>query len=300
MKKRKRWGKKYKDKRNWKLYNEELVQRGEFYINPKFLYTWNKEIKDMNNKKEGNPYLYPTSMIEFLAILHAKSFDYRALEGILNALSGKFNNFPVICYTQICRRINDLDLEFNTDSNDTIVGVDGSGMKVSNRGDWMREKWKVKRGWVKMVILGDKKGNIVDVRIGNEDLDERKSARGMVRKNKKIKKLLADGLHDDKKTFNLLDKLGVEPVIKIRENASTKARGSMARKKEVVNYKEQGYKKWAQEKLYGERWLCTEGIFSAVKRIFGETLHASKKSNIYHEARLKLWSYNQLKNLSYM
>ena len=72
----------------------------------------------------------------------------------------------------------------------------------------------------------------------------------------------------------------------------------MARKKEVVNYKKLGYKEWAQEKSYGERWLCTEGIFSAVKRIFGETLHASKIRNSYQEARLKLWSYNQLKNLA--
>ena len=114
---------------------------------------------------------------------------------------------------------------------------------------------------------------------------------------KKIKKLLADGLHDDKKTFNLLGELGIEPVIKIRENASIKARGSIVRKKEVIEYKKVGDKKWAQEKCYGERWLCTEGIFSAIKRIFGETLHASKTSNIYHEARLKLWSYNQLKSL---
>ena len=294
----KRWGKKYKDKRDWPTYNQELINRGEFYINPKFLSTWRQEIKYMNEGKEGASFLYPDSMIEFLGILHAKAFDYRALQGIMLALSPKYNNFPVISYTQICRRTNELDLEFNSDSNNLIVGVDGSGMKVSNRGEWMREKWKVKRGWVKMVILGDKKGNIVDVRIGNEKLDERKSARGMIRKNKKIKKLLADGLHDDKKTFNLLERLGIEPVIKIRENASTKARGSSARKKEVINYKKQGYKKWAKEKCYGERWLCTEGIFSAVKRIFGETLHASKTMNIYHEARLKLWSYNQLKNLA--
>ena len=67
-------------------------------------------------------------------------------------LSPKYNNFPVISYTQICRRTNEFDLEFNSDSNNLIVGVDGSGMKVSNRGEWMREKWKVKRGWVKMVM----------------------------------------------------------------------------------------------------------------------------------------------------
>lgn len=295
---KKRWGKKHNDKRDWTKYNQELINRGEFYINPKFLHTWNKEVEQMNAGKEGASYLYPNSMIEFLGILHAKGFDYRALQGIIQALSPKYNNFPVIYYTQICRRINDLELNFGVEDNDLIAGTDGSGMKVSNRGDWMREKWKVKRGWVKMVILGDTKGRIVDVRIGNENLDERKSARGMLRKSKKkIKKLLADGLHDDKKTFNLLNQFEIEPIIKIRENASTKARGSMARKKEVIGYKKLGYEKWAKDKGYGMRWPCTEGIFSGMKRIFGEALHAANKRNIYQEARLKLWSYNQLKNL---
>ena len=37
--------KKYEDKRNWKEYNQKLVKRGEFYINPKFLETWNIPIK---------------------------------------------------------------------------------------------------------------------------------------------------------------------------------------------------------------------------------------------------------------
>lgn len=284
-----------KKKRDWKSYNEELIKRGEFYINPKFLQTWNDEVKEMNLDKEGSPYLYPNSMIEFLAVLHAKSFDYRALQGILRALSKKFDNFPVICYTQICRRVNRLDISFDVEDNDLVAGVDGSGIKVSNRGDWMRKKWKVRKGWIKVVILGDKKGRIVDVRIGNEKLDERKSARGMVRKKaKKIKKLLGDGLHDCKETFNLCSKLGIDPVIKIRKNASEKARGSLLRKKKVKEYKKLGHEKWVEKNQYGIRWLCTEGILSAVKRIFGEFVRATNKRNMYREAKLKFWAYNLL------
>ena len=36
MTQKKRWGKKFKDKRNWKEYNEHLIRRGEYYINPIF------------------------------------------------------------------------------------------------------------------------------------------------------------------------------------------------------------------------------------------------------------------------
>ncbi len=287
--------KKYEDKRNWILYNKKLIKRGEFYINPRFLSTWLDEVKEMNYKKEGNPYLYPNSMIEFLAILHAKSFDYRALQGIMAALSPKFNNFPIMSYTQMCRRVNKLTPEFKVEDSSLIVGTDGSGIKVSNRGDWVREKWKVRKGWIKVVILGDTKGRIVDVRVGNEDLEEKKSSRGMLRKNKKnVKKLLGDGLHDCRDTFNLCDKLKIEPVIKIRKNASLKARSSFLRKKCVIEYKKLGHKRWVKQKGYGLRWLATEGIFSAVKRIFGEFVTSKKVRNMYNEAKIKFWAYNEL------
>jgi hypothetical protein len=71
------------------------------------------------------------------------------------------------------------------------------------------------------------------------------------------------------------------------------------RKKHVLEYKKLGYKKWAKEKEYGVQWLCAERIFSAVKRIFGEFVRAVKR-NAYHEAKLKFWAYNQIKNLSSM
>ena len=287
---------KYIDKRNWKETNKRLIKRGEFYINPIFLETWLDEIKEMNLIKVGQPYLYPPSMIRFLAILHAKGFDYRALQGIMQALSKRLGNFPVISFSQIRRRILDLPLQFKAKSDNLIVGIDGSGVKVSNRGEWMRQKWRVRRGWIKVVIMGDTQGNIVDIRIGNEDLDERKSARGMIRKKKKhIKKALMDGLHDCEDTFDLLDESGIEAGIKIRENACGEGLGP--RPREVRKYKELGYEEWFKEKEYGLRWPSSEVIFSGVKTIFGEFVRSHKKKNIYKEAKLKFWAYQELKNL---
>ena len=294
VKKKKKY--KFQDKRDWKEYNANLVKRGEFYINPRFLDTWIKEIKELNQNKIGQPFMYPTSMIEFLAILHSKGFDYRALEGVMKALSKRLGNFPVISFSQIRRRVLKLEIKFNPRSDNLIVGIDGTGVKVTNRGEWMRQKWKVRRGWIKVVIMGDTQGNIVDIRIGNEDLDERSSARGMIRKNKKhIKKALMDGLHDCEDTFDLLDKENIEAGIKIRSNASEKGYG--ARPREVKKYKEQDYEDWFREKDYGMRWPSSECIFSGEKRIFGESVTSHKKRNMYKEAKLKFWAYQQLKNL---
>ena len=158
MVKKKRWGKKYKDKRDWKLYNKQLVKRGEFYINLSFLETWLTEIKDMNYSKIGQPYLYPASLIEFLAVLYAKAFDYRALEGIVHGLSQRLGNFPVISFSQIRRRIKGFKTAFQPKSSNLVVAVDGTGIKVSNRGEWIRQKWKERRGWIKVVVMGDTNG----------------------------------------------------------------------------------------------------------------------------------------------
>lgn len=299
---KKRWGNEYLDNRDWPKYNTDLVMRGYFYFNPEFLGKWNEEIKQMNAGKVGQPYLYPESMIKFLAVLHCK-FDFRALEGFMQWLSENYKyQFPVIDYSQICRRYNQLDVDFKVLEEDMEkyleVGIDGSGMKVSNRGGWIREQWKVKKGWIKVVIMGakGKKGKyVIDIRIGNENLDERAAARSMVRKNNEhIGKLDADGLHDCRPTFNVCEKYEIPTAIKIREGASTKPKHSPRRKREVQIYQSMPYEEWAREKEYGMRWPLTEGIFSATKRIFGEYVSAAKTKNMYHEVRTKFWAYNQL------
>lgn len=296
---------KYIDNRNWKDYNEELVLRGVYYINPQFLYTWNDEIKQMNAGKVGEPYLYPESMIKFLAVLHCKGNDFRTLEGMIRGIRDiSPYEFPVIDYSQICRRYNKLNVNFEVMEEDMKkyleVGVDGSGEKSTKRGGWMREKWKVRKGWIKVVIMGvkGKKGKyVIDIRVGNEDLDERAAGRGMVRKNhNNIGTLFADGLHENEDMFDLCDKYDIPTAIKLRDNCSTKTK-SPRRKQEVRIYKSMPYEEWTREKGYGRRWPITEGIYSGCKRIFGEYVSATKTRNMYHEVKLKFWAYNQLVNL---
>jgi len=298
MKRKKR---KYIDKRDWKKYNEELVRRGEFYINPAFLETWNEEIKEMNAGKIGQPYLYPKSMIEFLAVLSPK-YDVRSLEGIMKGLSKMNYDFPVISYSQINRRVNALDLTFPVENNniffDDVVGCDGTGIKVSNRGEWMRQKWKIRRGWIKVVTLANKRGKIIDVEVGIETMRENFAFRKMLKiHHESIGTAYGDGTYDTKANFELCRQLKINPVFKIRENASSNANGSMFRKEFVDEYKELGYKKWSKKNKYGNRWLCTEVIYSAVKRMEGEYVRATKKKNILHEAKMKFWIYNKIKGL---
>jgi len=104
-----------------------------------------------------------------------------------------------------------------------------------------------------------------------------------------------DGLHDCEDTFELCDQEGIEPGIKIRENACDDGLGS--RPREAKKFKELGYEKWFKEKEYGLRWPSSEGIFSGVKTIFGEFVRSHKKRSMYKEAKLKVWAYQKLKNI---
>ena len=241
----------------------------------------------MNAGKIGQPYLYPNSMIETLAILHCKSFDYRALEGLMLGLSKGYKlEFPVIDYSTICRRVNALNITFPVENENIafndIVGCDGTGIKVSNRGEWMRQKWKIRRGWIKVTMLANKKGKIIDVIVGTETMKENFAFRKMLKiHHKSINIVYGDGAYDTKENFELCRQLKINPVFKIRENASNNANGSMFRKSFVEEYKNLGYEKWSKKNKYGNRWLCTEVIFSAVKRINGEYVRATKKENCY-------------------
>jgi len=47
--------------RGWKEYNDALVRRGEILLDLSFLANWSKELKAMNEGKEGARYRYPSS-----------------------------------------------------------------------------------------------------------------------------------------------------------------------------------------------------------------------------------------------
>ena len=53
------------------------------------------------------------------------------------------------------------------------------------------------------------------------------------------------------------------------------------------------YKKWKGKYDYGKRWY-SERPHSVVKRKFGEFVRATKKENMYHEAKLKYIFYNAM------
>ena len=96
--------------------------------------------------------------------------------------------------------------------------------------------------------------------------------------------------------FDYLEESKIESAIKTRKNASTDhCRGSKRRREEIRERRGLGYEQWAKIKRYGMRWVATEGIFSAVKRKFGESMVSRGTIGLMAEAIQRFWSYDLLR-----
>jgi hypothetical protein len=282
--------------RDWKGYNEALVKRGSIIIDLDFVAGWQRELQAMNQRKEGGRYRYPESFIKLLAVVHAYVLPYRQLEGFMRGLSNYVEGLKAPDYTTIWWRIARMkvDLAPSVDLNkDVTIAVDSSGIKVSNRGEWMHKKWKVKRGFIKVHIAVDiKTKQILAIEVTKEDVGDGCMLGRLVigSQNKAVLgRVIADGAYDSKANFKLLADRAIDPLIRVRRNASFKGGGCMPRKFAVVF--QLGNSDWRRESGYGCRWMV-ESAFSSIKRVFGEYICAVKWPNIVKELLLKASIYN--------
>jgi uncharacterized protein YneR len=142
----------------WSVYNQSLVRRGEILLGFDVINNWDTELKEMNKNKVGEPFHYPNTFLLLLG--YAKAYfhlPYRQTEGIAQGhAKGKVPSIPD--YTTISRRINKLDIkikdnkywEFQDDY--LIIAIDSTGIKVTNRGQWLRDKWNIRKGYLKIHV----------------------------------------------------------------------------------------------------------------------------------------------------
>jgi len=276
-------------KRDWKTYNDQLVKRGELLLDLDFVENWEEELEEMNGGKRGKPCQYPESLVEFLAFpRYFFRLPFKQEEGFVEALGKFVPELEVPDYSTICRRINDLQPRFERSlrepGNDVVVAIDASGIKVTNRGDWIREQWnrKPRRGYLKIHIAVDTKTKqILAMEVTNERTGDIKMFKPLVERasgRTKVKLVLADSAYDSRDNFNFLEARGIEPGIRIRRGASGKARGSRARRRAARGFLEDE-RGWKRKVGYGRRWVV-EGTFSNLKRFFGEFVTAQKFENM--------------------
>jgi transposase len=301
--------KKPKRKINWSEYNESLVKRGEMLFDSGFLQNWRAELKKMNKGKEGPHYRYPNSLISLLATVHVYLLPYRQLEGFLRMMSIHIKklkevvpDFTTIWWRVARMKIN-LDPKINPEKDDIVIAVDSTGIKVTNRGEWILDKWKKKRrirkGFIKIHVAVDTKTKkIVSMSVTKEDVHDGKMLKELVddvSKNYDIKKVLADGGYDSKDNFRQLDEMKAIPAIKVRKNSSVNNNAKCIPRKLSVIQQLKDLNRWKKRHGYGMRWMA-ESAFSSIKRTFGEHVSSVKWNSIVNELMLKASIYNLFMN----
>lgn len=259
-------GKKTKSRReiNWSEYNESLVRRGEMLFDDGFLQNWRAELEKMNKGKEGASYCYPSSLILLLATVHAYLLPCRQLEGFLRVMSVHIKglheivpDFTTIWWRVIRTQIN-LDPKTNPEGEGIVIAVDSTGIKVTNRGEWILDKWKkkrIRRGFIKIhVAANTKTKKIMSMEVTKENVHDGKMLKELVHnasKNNNIQKVLADGAYDSKDNFRCLGELKITPVIKARKNSSIKNNVNCIPRKLSVIEQFRDVKQWKKKHRYG-------------------------------------------------
>jgi hypothetical protein len=168
----------------WSEYNESLVRRGEILLGFDVIDKWDKELADMNRGKPGEPFHYPDTFVLMLG--YAKAYfhlPYRQTEGIVKGHAG--NRIPSIPdFSTINRRVNRLDLKLENKNKTRedeyiIITIDSSGIKKTNRGQWMNKKWNVqkqnRKGYLKIHVAVDiKSKEILSMEITDEHVHDNK------------------------------------------------------------------------------------------------------------------------------
>ena len=297
---------------SWPSYNRSLVRRGEILFSYDILDTWSYELERMNKNKKGKPFTFPDSFI--LAIGYIRTsfhLPYRQTEGIIKATGKRLPANP--SYGHICKRINKLNIDIKKDNTDDdeyiIIAVDSTGIKVTNRGQWMNEKWNTqnRKGYLKIhVAVNIKTKEILALKVTDEKVHDSKMLKKLVNdvlktvsneknKVKKLKLVLADGAHDTNINFGYLEKNGITPGIKVRKNSIVSPKNNRLRNREV-RLQAKDLLKWKNKRKYGQRWMA-ETAFSSIKRMFGEYTSATGFQNMVKEMMIKVSLYNLFRRI---
>jgi hypothetical protein len=231
---------------------------------------------------------------------------YRQTEGVVRKHTS--NTLPSVPdYSRICRRINRLNIKINDDDDDDdktslqhadnfVIAIDSTGIKVTNRGEWIRHKWNVKRGYLKIHIAVDiKKKRILSLQVTSEQVHDGKVLPLLIdditiKQNKVIETAIMDGSYDNNKNFQFLSFKGIQPAIKVRKNSRCRKTNHHLRNK-TVKMQKNNLQEWKDSVRYGQRWIV-ETVFSCIKRMFGEYVTAIRFENMIREMVLKASLYN--------
>jgi len=291
-KKRKSKKKKYKV-RNWKEYDEALVNRGRviFHITKEAIEKWEK---CQPSKKPGRPHFFNDIAIETaLVIQQTFRLPLRSVEGLLaDILRTLGSSAKSPDYSTLSKRGKALSISIRVRPwNDEPLHVvaDSSGVKVYGEGEWkVRQHGTLKRRTWKKVHLGfdAKTGDIVAASITDNDVHDSEEFPGLLDQipgDVQIDQSSNDGGYDTAACYDAIRKRGARAVTPPRKDAKIWRHGNTKgeaypRDANLRRIRQVGRGQWKIESGYHRRSLAENGFFR-YKTIFGDRVPARTAEN---------------------
>lgn len=291
--------------RNWKDYNEALVQRGSvtFWFNEESIKNWHEPKKE---GVRGRPQEYSDlAIICGLTIKAVFKLTYRAAEGFIKSLLDKLKlGIKAPDYTLLCKRQKEVKIvlakKVRPDEELHIV-CDSTGLKVFGEGEWKTRRHgpTKKRLWRKLHIAINSKTHWIEscelTDLGTQDSEGFKSLVDSIKAP--ISVAIGDGSYDRFSCYEEMEKRGGKGIFPPQNNAVTSAERTANKKKASKGAVEKrdeaikqvrllGKKAWKQQTGYHRRSLAETGMFR-IKTLLGRRLSCRTLENQCVEA--KIW-----------
>ena len=303
---------KTKDKyltRNWKQYNQSLINRGSltFWFEESSLKNWYSTDR---TGKPGHPDIYSDAAIRCGLIIKAVfRIPFRALQGFIQSifqLLGTQLQSPH--YSVFARRAKDLHIPFRkllkTGEKLNII-FDSTGVKVFGEGEWKVRKFGYckRRTWRKIHVgMNADTGQIIVGAMSAGDLKDEVPMLYMMDflEGLPLGEVIGDGAYDPvdcrEAIYDRGGKQIIPPPKSAKEQRKTKIPGLRERDAAIQRIKElgeEGRKRWKKEVGYHRR-SRVEAFMSRYKRILGDRLSAKLEKTQFTEICIKLNVLNQM------
>jgi len=311
------------NKRNWNDINYGKTKKFLVLLDKSQITTENERLIIQNYNKEGARFQYSDELIEFLfMIMIFFKLDFRKMQTFC-LLFGMNLKIPTPDYTTINKRVHKLNLEqkyISKSKKQLCIAIDGTGLLETNRGEWLRyihKKGVIKsiNGFIKLLISVDvDTQEICGFEVFDDSEGETKHLIDVLlqtiqNKNQQIDILYGDGSYSKYDIFEMLKELNIKPIINIPKNADLMLNEDLDKYRTrrrilenkipvrtlVAREQLKDKTKWKKDNNYGRRWTV-EFVFSAFKRLFGQSVISKKKKYLKNEMIAKINLYNLMKN----
>lgn len=296
--------------RNWKDYNQSLVNRGSliFWFDERSITNWHAI--SMSGQR-GRPKFYSNIAIECALTIRAVfQLSLRATEGFIGSLIKMMSlNLKAPDYTTLSVRQKELEVKISISpkkqGENVHIVVDSTGLKVFGEGEWKvrQHGYSKRRTWRKLHLgVNAATHEIEAVILTTNDFKDSEVLPDLLDQiDKSIVQVSGDGGYDSHEVYEDIALRGGMPVIPPRKDAVIAQHGNskkpvLARDKVIREIRQMGRKNWKKESNYHQRSLAETAMYR-MKMLFGRELRARNFENQATEAFVKCRALNKMTQL---